>query len=163
MPRRRPGFGSGEAGAEVAQPKGLGDAGGSQKQRLSDAGRADFSIASSIATAETKVPPTLVWRAWNQAHSIDTSLGIPKKQGKFSYLICDVKRGEQFSIRWKTLFVRLIFTYRVQPLYSGSQLSTQVQVKGVFGWLVRRMIGRKLNEQLATVLKDMVAQLEGRC
>ncbi len=114
-----------------------------------------------IATAETKVPPALVWRAWNQAHSIDTSLGIPKKQGKFSYLICDVKKGEEFSIRWKTLFVRLIFTYRVQPLYTGSQLSYQVQVKGVFGWLVRRMIGKKLQEQLATVLKDMVGQLEG--
>ncbi len=58
MPRRRPDFGSGEAGVEdlgvleerfvlwgevvAAQPEGLGDGDGSQKQWLPDAGRADF-------------------------------------------------------------------------------------------------------------------------
>ncbi|HSX25530.1 MAG TPA: hypothetical protein VLE89_00810 [Chlamydiales bacterium] len=42
MPRRRPDFESGEAGAEAAQPERLGDAGGPQKQWLPDAGRTDF-------------------------------------------------------------------------------------------------------------------------
>ncbi|HSX11485.1 MAG TPA: hypothetical protein VLF94_07225 [Chlamydiales bacterium] len=54
MPRRRPDFGSGEAGAEAAQPErlspgvpkdasSLGWGGsGSQKQWLPDAGRTDF-------------------------------------------------------------------------------------------------------------------------
>jgi len=48
LPRRRLDFGSGAAGAEAAQPEGLGDAGGSQKQWLSDAARTNFSITSGI-------------------------------------------------------------------------------------------------------------------
>lgn len=42
MPRRRPDFELGEAGAEAAQPERLGDAGESQKRCLSDAGKTDF-------------------------------------------------------------------------------------------------------------------------
>ncbi|HSX26432.1 MAG TPA: hypothetical protein VLE89_05430 [Chlamydiales bacterium] len=42
MPRRRPEFEPGVAGAEAAQPEGLGDAGGPQIQWLPDAGRTDF-------------------------------------------------------------------------------------------------------------------------
>ena len=42
MPRRRPEFGSGEAGAEADKLKKFIDAGGSQIQWLSDAGRNQF-------------------------------------------------------------------------------------------------------------------------
>jgi addiction module HigA family antidote len=41
MPRRRPSFGSGVAGAEAAKLKKFSDAGGSQNLWLSDAGRTD--------------------------------------------------------------------------------------------------------------------------
>ncbi|MBX7067165.1 MAG: class I SAM-dependent methyltransferase [Parachlamydiales bacterium] len=48
MPRRRPDFGSGVAGAEAAKLKKFSDGGGSQNPRLSDAGRTDSSITSGI-------------------------------------------------------------------------------------------------------------------
>jgi hypothetical protein len=48
MPRRRPGFGSGEAGAEADKPERFIDAHESQKQWLSDAGRTNFRITSGI-------------------------------------------------------------------------------------------------------------------
>jgi len=46
MPRRRPDFESGVAGAEAAQPERLGDAGGSQKRWLSDAALGPPKIVS---------------------------------------------------------------------------------------------------------------------
>jgi hypothetical protein len=42
MPRRRPGFESGEAGAEADKLKKFIDASGFQKQWLPDAGRTNF-------------------------------------------------------------------------------------------------------------------------
>ncbi|MBX7067501.1 MAG: NUDIX hydrolase [Parachlamydiales bacterium] len=48
MPRRRPDFGSGAAGAEAAKLKKFSDAGGSQNPWLSDTGRTDSSITSGI-------------------------------------------------------------------------------------------------------------------
>jgi hypothetical protein len=48
MPRKRPDFESGEAGAEADKLKKFIDAGGSQKRWLSDAGRIDFRIPSGI-------------------------------------------------------------------------------------------------------------------
>lgn len=115
-----------------------------------------------IEIRETRVPPDFIWKAWNRAHDLDTNLGQPKQQGKFRYRIVNVKKGESFSILWKSLFVRLIFTYKVQPLYSGSQISHQVEVKGPFAWFLRWAIGAKLKENLATSLKSMIQQLEGR-
>lgn len=112
--------------------------------------------------AETRVPPEVVWKAWDRAHSLAENHGQIKTQGKFKYKIFDVRKGEGFSILWKTLFVRLIFTYGLQPLYSGSQISYRVEVKGPFAWFVRWMIGAKVKKDIQMVLKTMVDQLEGR-
>ena len=48
MPRRRPEFESGEAGAEAAKLRQFSDIGGFQIMRLPDAGRTDFRITSGI-------------------------------------------------------------------------------------------------------------------
>ena len=48
MPRRRPEFESGKAGAEAAKLRKFSDAGGSQILWLPDAGRTDFRITSGI-------------------------------------------------------------------------------------------------------------------
>jgi hypothetical protein len=111
-------------------------------------------------TAETKVPPDRVWRAWNVAHRLDTNGGQVQTQGRFKYQIVDIKKGEGFSILWRTLFVKLLLTYRVQALYGGSQISYRVQVKGLFAWLVRWVLQRKLKEDSEQVLRQMVEQLE---
>lgn len=114
------------------------------------------------AVAETKVPSEIVWRAWDRAHSLAENHGQVKTQGKFKYQIVDVKRGESFSILWKTLFVRMIFTYAVQPLFSGSRISYRVEIKGLFAWIVRWLVGPKVKRDIATVLQTMVEQLEGK-
>lgn len=112
--------------------------------------------------AETRVPPEFVWKAWDRAHALAENHGQMKAQGKFKYKIVDVKRGENFSIVWKTLFVRLVFTYGVRPLFSGSQISYGVEIKGPFAWFVRWMIQEKVRKDIKQVLKTMVDQLEGR-
>ncbi len=118
---------------------------------------------------EARVSPTKVWEAWEKAHTIQTQKkiemgqkGHAKAEGasRFRYKVLDVKRGVSFSILWKTLFVRLIFTHRVKPIQIGSEISYGIQIKGPFAWIVRRMLGAKIKNNVSLVLRAIVKQLE---
>lgn len=112
---------------------------------------------------EARVSPDQVWDAWERAHSLHGPQGIEsgqKGKSKFKYKILDVKKGESFSILWKTLFVRLVFNHSVKPTKRGSEIRYKVQIKGPFAWPVRWLLGNKIKQNISLVLKAIVRQLE---
>jgi hypothetical protein len=118
---------------------------------------------------QTKVSPQKVWQAWSSAHAMEKGFepkqkGVLRTQGggKFSYRILDVREGESFSILWKSMFVRLIFTHSVIPKAKGSQISYRVQVRGFFAWPVRYFLSDKIRRNLCSILTSLVNELESR-
>lgn len=120
---------------------------------------------------ETRVSPAKVWEAWEKAHELhgakkiepglkNRSKSLGKKQ--FRYQILDVDPGKSFSILWKTLFVRLIFTHTVSATRKGSEIHYQVKIKGLFAWPVRWLLGNKIKNNISQVLKQIARQLENQ-
>jgi hypothetical protein len=116
-------------------------------------------------TIEVGVTPQQVWEMWGKAHVLHGQKGIEAGQtGKyqFRYQILDVKEGESFSILWKTLFVRLVFSHSVKPAQKGAQICYAVSVKGLFAWPVHWLLRKKLKANMAAVLQAMARQLENQ-
>jgi len=114
---------------------------------------------------ETTVSPEVVWATWEKAHALHGQESIEsgqKGKSKFRYKVLDVKNGESFSILWKTLFVRLIFSHTVIPIFRGSKISYRVQIKGLFAWPVRLLVGEKIRKNISLVLKAIVRELESK-
>lgn len=105
---------------------------------------------------EARVSPAEVWAAWEKKLE-------QGQTGPLRYKILDMQKGESFSILWKTLFVRLIFTQSIKPTAKGSEICYSVQIKGLFAWFVRFILGKKIRNNLFAVLKAMAKQLEGPC
>lgn len=123
------------------------------------------------ARIETSLPPFRIWDAWVKAHAAaglgqmeQGKKGVSKGAGisGFKYQIQNVVEGESFSILWKALFVRLIFSYAVKPFMRGSEVSCSVEIRGLFALPVRWALGRKIQKKLAEALHSMVRQLEKR-
>ncbi len=106
---------------------------------------------------ETRVSPEKVWSSWERAHEI-----VEGRKGvkKFRYQVLNVVPGKRFSILWKTLFVRLLFSHSVSPTKWGSEICYSVQIKGPFAWPVRWLLGKKIRQNIGLVLKAIVSQLE---
>lgn len=115
-------------------------------------------------TLETHVCPEQVWTLWERAHAKSGPLPMEKGQrankGQFQYEILEVIPNEKFTILWKTLFVRLIFSHEVKAIRKGSQICYRVDIKGFFAWPVRWMLGGKIRQNIALVLKSIIKQLE---
>jgi len=113
---------------------------------------------------EARVPAEKVWEVWEKAHAKSGSLPIEKGQkannGKFQYEILEAIPNRKFTLLWKTLFVRLIFSHEVTPTRKGSEICYRVDIKGLFAWPVRWMLGGKIRQNIAFVLKEIVRQLE---
>jgi hypothetical protein len=118
---------------------------------------------------ETKVPPEKVWASWEKAHEKNGQPKIEEGQkgiskgvnaNGFKYQVFDVVPGKQFSILWKTLFVRLLFSHSVRPTKWGSEIQYSVKIKGLFAWPVRFFLGKKIRQNIGLVLKAIVKQLE---
>ncbi len=123
------------------------------------------------ASLETTVPPSRIWAAWQAAHATadqkemrSGQKGVSKKEGLsgFKYQMRQVKEGESFSILWKTLFVRLVFTYAVKSIPRGFEVSCSVEIFGLFAWPVRWALKNKIRRNLSQALEAMVNQLESR-
>lgn len=113
---------------------------------------------------EAPVPPAIVWAAWEKAHTVQGGLvngyqGKMQGKQKFCYQVFDVVPGQQFSILWKTLFVRLIFTHTVQATQRGSEICYGFKIGGPFAWPMRWMLGKKISSNLALVLQSFVKKL----
>lgn len=106
-------------------------------------------------TIETRVSPQVVWQAWERFQT-----GEKGQSGSFKYKILNIEPGVSFSILWKTLFARLVFTHRVEGLEKGSKISYRIEIKGPFAYPLRFLIGKKLRKNVAALLKSFVQQLE---
>ncbi len=118
---------------------------------------------------EARVSPETVWASWESAHEKhgqntiqEGQKGVSKgvRAKGFRYQVLDVIPGKQFSILWKTLFVRLLFCHSVSPTKWGSEIRYSVQIKGPFAWLIRWLLGNKIRRNIGLVLKAIVKQLE---
>lgn len=123
------------------------------------------------AELETPLPSFRIWDAWLKAHAAagladlqKGKKGTSQKPGHsgFKYQIQQVVENESFSIAWKTLFVRLLFTYAVKPIAKGSKVSCSVDIKGFFAWPVRFFLANKIQKKLTQALHSMVRELESR-
>lgn len=116
------------------------------------------------AAIETLAPPEAVWRAWEKAHALHANgpiePGQRAKRAGFKYKIIDVVAGERFSISWKSLFVRMVFTHSVKAVKRGSEIRYAAELKGLFAWPVRLLLKNKIRKNLAFVLKEFTKQLE---
>lgn len=108
---------------------------------------------------EARVNPETVWAAWERAHQLEVG---HKGKSTFRYQILDVKKGESFSILWKGLFVRLVFSHAVAKTSKGCQIQYTVQIKGLFAWPVRWFLQEKIKRNIRSVMKAFVAQLENK-
>ena len=116
------------------------------------------------ATIEARVKPETVWKAWEKAHAVHSNDPIePGQRAKstgFKYKILDVVQGESFSISWKSLFVRMVFSHSVKAIKKGSEIRYSAEIKGFFAWPVRFFLEKKIRRNLAFVLKEFTKQLE---
>lgn len=108
-------------------------------------------IKSSV---QTSVPPQIVWISFQKTFSEEKG-----KSGRFKYRILSVREGESFSLLWKTFFSRMIFTYSVVPHERGSEISTQVEIRGLFSRLLRYFLKNKIQQSLDLSLKELVTRL----
>lgn len=115
---------------------------------------------------QTRASPEKVWHTWERAHQgpfVSGSIGYMQQgKRKISYQLLDVVPGKSFSILWKALFVRLIFSHKVTSSWAGSEIEYDVQITGPFGWMVRWLLAPKIRKHLSLVLKAFVKQLEVR-
>jgi hypothetical protein len=118
---------------------------------------------------QTRVSANRVWQAWVKAHAVHGSGKLvsgscghmeTKGQKKIPYQIIDVVEGTSFSILWKAMFIRLVFSYRVVPLDFGSEISYDFQMKGSLAWMVRWFLAPKIRANLSHVLKTFIRNLE---
>lgn len=109
---------------------------------------------------ETRVSSEKVWASWEKAYHKQKGTTANEKGKDFKYQVLDVVPGEQFTILWKTLFVRLFFSHRVSPTKWGSEICYSVRIKGPFAWPVRWLLGNKIRQNISLVLKAIVRQLE---
>ena len=119
------------------------------------------------SVVETRVKPGKVWQAWRKVHAMDAGFSIGQKGSlkaaggsRFSYRILDVREGESFTILWKSMFVRMVFTHSVRSKSIGSEIRYQVQIRGLFAWPVRYFLSEKIRSNLQVILKALVRELE---
>ena len=110
---------------------------------------------------DARVTPEQVWKAWEKVHDqtgiVEGKKGVVKK---IRYQFLEVVPGERYTICWKTLFVRLIFTHSVVSTQRGAEITYSAKIKGLFAIPVRWMLGPKISQNLGLVLRALVRQLE---
>lgn len=125
-----------------------------------------------ISTANSNASPSRIWEQWKKATPFnhwDASCNtlqekqkghVVSNQGKaVPYKILEVKEGESFTICWKALFLRLIFTYQVEPIRTGSKITYLVRIKGFFSLPIRFILRRKIQKNLEEGLRSFVEKL----
>lgn len=101
---------------------------------------------------QTRVRPEVIWQAWERA--------FKNPPGKIKYKIIDIVPKTSFTILWKALFVRMVFTHTVTQQKRGSEISYKAEIKGFFAIPVRWILGKKIKTNLHAALNAFVQQLE---
>ena len=120
-------------------------------------------------TGQTHVAADRIWSTWEQAHVSKGSGGLHSGatgfmhtagKKKVPYEIQDVIPGRSFSVLWKALFVRFVFFHEVVSNPFGSEIRYDFKVVGPFAWMVSWLIVPKVQNNLKSVLKTFISQLE---
>lgn len=116
---------------------------------------------------EVGAAPSQVWEAWEKAYQVQggsslTSGEALKTGGKkaFRFQVHDVEPGERFSITWKSLWVRLVFSHEVESTDRGSRIVYSFAIRGLFAAPVRWLLQKKLQQNLRSVLHAFAKGLE---
>lgn len=119
------------------------------------------------STVKTKATPQAVWEMWRKIHNMDETFAVGKKgslkgrgRAHMKYRILEVSEGKHFSILWKSLFVRLVFTHAVFASLKGAEIRYTVQVKGPLAWPMRFLLGSKIGRNLDLVLQSLSKELD---
>ncbi len=108
----------------------------------------------------TRMSAERVWAAWVHSHQGKLVTGATGLNQKIHYKILDVVPGRSFSVSWKALFVRLIFSYHVIQKEQGSEIRYDFKLVGPFAWMIRWWISPKIRANLHLVLKTFIQQIE---
>lgn len=119
-------------------------------------------------TGYTRASSEKVWASWASAHAINaqTSLvsgavgSMSSGNKKIPYTILDVIPGKSFSVSWKALFVRLVFSHEVLKTSTGAEIRYDFRLIGPFAWMVRWWISPKIRANLSLVLKAFIKNIE---
>ena len=79
---------------------------------------------------------------------------------KVPYKIIDIKKGEEFTTVWKSIFVKMVFRYEVKQQSKGSLITAGVNFGGIFGWIARLFLRSKMRKNLAASLEQFASQLD---
>lgn len=108
----------------------------------------------------TRVSAERVWATWSSAHQGKLKTGATGVNQKIHYKILDVIPGRCFSVSWKALFIRLVFSHEVIQSIRGTEIRYDFKLKGPFAWMVRWWIAPKIRANLQVVLKAFIQQIE---
>jgi len=125
------------------------------------------------ASVETNIKSSVIWNKWkksqpwnnwDQANSklTEGQKGhVNSKDNKaIPYEILEVKENESFTVAWKALFIKLIFTYSVKDLKNSSLVTYSVKLKGFFSLPVYYLIKNKIKKNLTDGLDSLIKQLK---
>lgn len=136
------------------------------KRRLLDyIKKSDSNMKNIEETVVTKAAPKRVWQAWSEMYHWKQAKGMKGHMTgyggkKVEFKIIDVKKNEQFTTEWKSLLVKMRFMYRISPVNNkGSKITCRVKFGGVFGWLTRLFLKKKIKNNLSKSLNQFAEQL----
>lgn len=122
---------------------------------------------------KTKAHSKQVWEAWASMYRFQ---GPKEKAIKFEkgakghvlmgkgrpvpFEILDMEKEKFFTIVWKSHFLKLVFTYKVEPKKSGASISCQVRFKGMFSYPLYWILHKKIAKDIEASLIQFVESLE---
>jgi hypothetical protein len=106
------------------------------------------------SAVRTRISPEIIWHSFSRTFSAENG-----KNGRFKYRILSINEGESFTLLWKTFFARLVFTYAVVPCQTGAEISTQVEIRGIFSRILHYFLKNKIQRSLDLSLHELVKKL----
>jgi len=129
-------------------------------------------ITTSI---ETNIRSSVIWekwknsQPWNNWGQSSSTLSEGQKghinsndKRAIPYEILEVKENESFTIAWKALFIKLLFTYSVKDLQGSSLITYSVKLKGFFSIPVYYLIRNKIRKNLTDGINSLINQIKNR-
>ena len=122
---------------------------------------------------KTKAHSRDIWQAWASMYKYQ---GANEKPIKFEkgvkghvlmgkgrpvpFEILEMDKGKSFTIAWKSHFLKMVFTYKVEPRKAGSTINCHVKFKGIFSYPLFWIIRKKVEKDLEASLMQFVSSIE---
>ncbi len=114
---------------------------------------------------KTFASPDIVFKAWSDKY---LKQGLKKNQRGyvvneqkkgFKFKIEDIKKNHCLTIVWFSHFVKLKFYHIVENDLNGSLITCKVQLKGLFAFLIKPLIAKKIRKNLKISLTQFANDL----